>query len=132
MSACEGTGRMKIKDIKTGISLLLLLGISFHFGRLFEIFAWNTNIIRIESISHFSNSDETASYNYNQLNERYWEEKDLERDKIRIDFSEQYRYLNLKVELKLVENQDNYLSNKPEMVKRPLMKVIYPDSYLCH
>src|SRR6056300_645913 len=86
--------RMKSQVKMAYLPLFFFFLFSFSFGRLFEIFAWNTNVIRIESRSQFSNSDEAVSYSYSQLNDQYWEKKNLEEAKIRIDFSDRYEYLD--------------------------------------
>ena len=115
---------------QTGIYLLLLFGLSLHYGRMFEIFSWNSNIIRIESIAQKSFSDQTGTCHYSQLNHQYWEEKAYEDSKIRIDFSERYLYLNRRAEDVLGENQDRYLLFMPELTKRFLFNISYSDDYL--
>jgi len=109
---------MKFKNLKAGISLILLIGLSFNFGRLFEIFAWNTNVIRIENISHFSQSDESSSYNYIQLNDQYWKEKAAEDSKIRINFSDQYKYLNEIFGNRISYQQVLFRNHKLELMRR--------------
>ena len=113
-----------------GLFILGIILISFSFGRLFEIFSWNSNIIRIESISQKSISDYSNICNYSQLNDGYWEEKALEDSKIRIDFYKRYCYLNNKSELVLGDHQDKYLSYKSGIERRSLFRVIYSDNYL--
>ena len=113
-----------------GIYLLLLFGLSFHFGRLFEIFSWNTNIIRIESISHFSHPDVSDSYKYSKLNDQYWEEKALEDSKIRIDFSERYLYLNNESERLIIIQNNQFDQYKTRLKQKFILSVLYPDDYL--
>jgi len=115
---------------QTGIYLLLLIGLSFHFGRLFEIFSWNTNIIRIESIAQMSLSDKTSTCSYTHLNDQYWEEKAIEDAKIRIDFSGQYLYLNKISEYTVEVIQNQYKNFKQKFTRLFTIDIIYSDEGL--
>jgi len=117
--------------IKTLISLLLLSGFSFPVGRLFEIFSWNSSVVKIESIARVSNSSGSPSCEYTQLNENYWRKKSIEDGKIRTNFSFQYIYLNNKAEEYIAFGQKHFLSIKADLIPRFAFRLVYPDEIHC-
>ena len=84
-------------------------------------------MVKIENVVHFSQTDESSSYNYIALNEQYWQEKAYESEVVHADFTSQYLLLNRKVKSNYSTFINRFISFKPLLLQRFVFNVIYVD-----
>jgi len=83
--------------------------------------------LRIESIAQKTALNISNTCEYSQLNDQYWKEKTLEDEKIILDFSPQYTFLNRKTDSLISFQQEQFEKYKLELIRSFLFGVCYSD-----
>ena len=105
--------------------------ISLPAGRLFEIFSWNSSIVRIENILHEYDSEKPDLCCYQQLNDQYWQKKAIEEAKINPDFSPLDFILNKEFENRISYQKNQFDNHKPDLIGRNIYRYSYDDNVMC-